>query len=55
MVHLLVQILRAFNKKFHLYILKELSYILLLSLVILTFILVMSRLGKLTDLVITKV
>jgi len=54
MVHLLVQILRAFNKKFHLYILKELSYILLLSLVILTFILVMSRLGKLTDLVINK-
>jgi len=54
MVHLLVQILQAFNKKFHLYILKELSYILLLSLVILTFILVMSRLGKLTDLVINK-
>ncbi len=54
MVHLLVQILQAFYKKFHLYILKELSYILLLSLVILTFILVMSRLGKLTDLVINK-
>lgn len=41
-------------KKFHLYILKELTYILLLSLAILTFILVMSRLGKLTDLVINK-
>lgn len=54
MVHLLVQILQTFHKKFHLYILKELSYILLLSLVILTFILVMSRLGKLTDLVINK-
>lgn len=54
MVHLLVQIIKALYKRFHLYILKELSYILLLSLVILTFILVMSRLGKLTDLVINK-
>jgi len=54
MVHLLVQIIRTSYKKFHLYILKELSYILLLSLAILTFILVMSRLGKLTDLVINK-
>jgi lipopolysaccharide export system permease protein len=54
MVHLLVQIMRSFYKKFHLYILKELSYILLLSLAILTFILVMNRLGKLTDLVINK-
>jgi len=49
-----VQIIRTSYKKFHLYILKELSYILLLSLAILTFILVMSRLGKLTDLVINK-
>jgi lipopolysaccharide export system permease protein len=49
-----VQIMRSFYKKFHLYILKELSYILLLSLAILTFILVMNRLGKLTDLVINK-
>jgi lipopolysaccharide export system permease protein len=54
MVHLLVQIMRSLYKKFHLYILKELSYILLLSLAILTFILVMNRLGKLTDLVINK-
>jgi lipopolysaccharide export system permease protein len=54
MVHLLVQIIRTSYKKFYLYILKELSYILLLSLAILTFILVMSRLGKLTDLVINK-
>jgi len=44
----------TFYKKFHFYILKELSYILFLSLVILTFIMVMSRLGKLTDLVINK-
>ena len=54
MVHLLVQIVRSFYKKFHLYILKELSYILLLALAVLTFILVMNRLGKLTDLVINK-
>ena len=54
MVHLLVQITNIFYKKFHFYILKELSYILLLSLAVLTFILVMSRLGKLTDLVINK-
>jgi lipopolysaccharide export system permease protein len=54
MVHLLVQIVRNFYKKFHLYILKELSYILLLALAVLTFILVMNRLGKLTDLVINK-
>jgi len=53
-VHLLVQIVRSFYKKFHLYILKELSYILLLALAVLTFILVMNRLGKLTDLVINK-
>jgi lipopolysaccharide export system permease protein len=49
-----VQIVRSFYKKFHLYILKELSFILLLSLAVLTFILVMNRLGKLTDLVINK-
>lgn len=54
MVHLSVHIVKIFYKKFHLYILKEMSYILLLSLAILTFILVMNRLGKLTDLVINK-
>lgn len=54
MIHLLVQSVRNLFKKFHFYILKELSYILLLSLAILTFILVMNRLGKLTDLVINK-
>lgn len=54
MVHLSVHIVKIFYKKFHLYILKEMSFILLLSLAILTFILVMNRLGKLTDLVINK-
>lgn len=54
MVHLIVNIAKTFSRKFHVYVLKELSYILLLSLAILTFILVMSRLGKLTDLVINK-
>jgi lipopolysaccharide export system permease protein len=54
MVHLLVHSVRNLFKKFHLYILKELSYILFLSLAILTFILVMNRLGKLTDLVINR-
>ena len=53
MVNFLVQITKAY-KRFYLYLLKELTYILLLSLAILTFILVMSRLGKLTDLVINK-
>jgi len=49
-----VHIIGKINRKFYLYLLKELSYILLLSLAILTFILVMSRLGKLTDLVINR-
>lgn len=47
-------IIQTLNRKFYLYLLKELAYILLLSLGILTFILVMSRLGKLADLVINK-
>jgi lipopolysaccharide export system permease protein len=54
MVNLLVHSASNLFKKFHLYILKELSYILFLSLAILTFILVMNRLGKLTDLVINR-
>jgi lipopolysaccharide export system permease protein len=49
-----VHILQIVNRRFFLYLLKELSYIFLLSLGILTFILVMSRLGKLADLVINK-
>jgi lipopolysaccharide export system permease protein len=54
MVHLLVQSVNNLFKKFNFYILKELFYILLLSLAVLTFILVMNRLGKLTELVINK-
>lgn len=49
-----MHIIQTLNRKFYFYILKELAYILLLSLGILTFILVMSRLGKLADLVINK-
>ncbi|HNT69901.1 MAG TPA: LptF/LptG family permease [Syntrophorhabdaceae bacterium] len=49
-----VHILTKLHKKFYIYVLKELSYIMLLSLGILTFILVLSRLGKMTDLVINK-
>jgi lipopolysaccharide export system permease protein len=41
-------------KRFYLYLLKELTYIFLLSLGILTFILVLSRIGKIADLVINK-
>jgi lipopolysaccharide export system permease protein len=54
MVDYAVHILTKLHKKFYIYVLKELSYILLLSLGILTFILVLSRLGKMTDLVINK-
>lgn len=41
-------------RKFYIYLLVELSYTFLLSLGILTFIMVMSRIGKLADLVINK-
>lgn len=54
MVHLLVLSARNLFKRFNLYILKELSYILFVSLAVLTFILVINRLGKLTDLVINR-
>lgn len=49
-----MKLLKKIILKFNLYLLKELSYILFLSLGILTFILVLSRLGKLADLVINK-
>ncbi|MEN6616501.1 MAG: LptF/LptG family permease [Syntrophorhabdus sp.] len=49
-----MKLLKKITLKFNLYLLKELSYILFLSLGILTFILVLSRLGKLADLVINK-
>ena len=44
----------ALRKRFYIYLLKELTYIFLLSLGILTFILVLSRIGKLADLVINR-
>jgi lipopolysaccharide export system permease protein len=49
-----VNLIHTLNKRFYLYLLKELSYIFFLSLGILTFIMVLSRLGKLADLVINK-
>ncbi|MBP1748422.1 MAG: permease YjgP/YjgQ family protein [Deltaproteobacteria bacterium] len=49
-----MKLFRKIPLKFNIYLLKELSYILLLSLGILTFILVLSRLGKIADLVINK-
>lgn len=50
----MMKLFRKIPLKFNIYLLKELSYILLLSLGILTFILVLSRLGKIADLVINK-
>jgi lipopolysaccharide export system permease protein len=49
-----MKLFRKIPLKFNIYLLKELSHILLLSLGILTFILVLSRLGKIADLVINK-
>ncbi len=49
-----MKLLKKIPLKFNIYLLKELSYILLLSLGILTFILVLSRLSKIADLVINK-
>lgn len=49
-----MKLLKKFPLKFNIYLLKELSYILFLSLGILTFILVLSRLSKIADLVINK-
>src|SRR5512137_2301883 len=49
-----MKLFRKIPLKFNIYLLKELSYILLLSLGILTFILVLSKLGKIADLVINK-
>lgn len=45
---------RKLNRIFYFYLLKELLYIFLLSLGILTFILVLSKIGRLADLVINK-
>jgi lipopolysaccharide export system permease protein len=49
-----MKVLARVHRRFYLYVMKELGSILLLSLGVLTFILVLSRLGKLTDLVINK-
>ncbi len=49
-----MKLLKKIPLKFNIYLLKELTGILLLSLGILTFILVLSRLGKIADLVINK-
>ena len=45
---------RFFRRKFYFYLLKELVLLFFLSLAVFTFILVMSRLGKMADLVINK-
>lgn len=50
----MMKLLKKIPLKFNIYLLKELTGILLLSLGILTFILVLSRLGKIADLVINK-
>lgn len=50
----MMKLLKKIPLKFNMYLLKELSGILFLSLGILTFILVLSRLGKIADLVINK-
>jgi len=49
-----VNFIATLNRRFYIYLLKELVYIFLLSLGILTFILVLSRIGKLADLVINR-
>jgi len=47
-------LLAYLNKKIYLYIFKEIVQILLLSIFVLTFIMVISRIGQLTDLIINK-
>ncbi len=49
-----MNLLASINKKIYLYIFKEIVQILLLSLAVLTFIMVISRIGQLTDLIINK-
>ena len=45
---------RIITKRLYIYLLKEMTYLFLLSLVILTFIMVMSRIGRLTDFIINR-
>jgi lipopolysaccharide export system permease protein len=54
MLHYVMEILRKLRSQFNIYILKELVITLLISMAVLTFILVLSRLGKMADLVINK-
>jgi lipopolysaccharide export system permease protein len=54
MVNLRVNFIGRLHKRFYLYLLKELVYVFLLSLAILTFILVLGRIGKLADLVVNR-
>jgi len=49
-----VNLIQTINKRLYFYLVKELGYLFLLSLGILTFLLVMSRIGKLADFVINK-
>ncbi|MBP8626282.1 MAG: LptF/LptG family permease [Syntrophorhabdales bacterium] len=49
-----MKMLTSLNKKIYLYILKEIFQILLLSIGVLTFIMVISRIGQLADLIINK-
>jgi lipopolysaccharide export system permease protein len=49
-----MSLLPFFNKRFYLYLLKELLSLFILSLGVFTFILVLSRIGKIADLVINK-
>jgi len=53
-VDLSMSLLPFFNKRFYLYLLKELLSLFILSLGVFTFILVLSRIGKIADLVINK-
>jgi lipopolysaccharide export system permease protein len=54
MLHYVMEILKKLSSQFNIYILKELIITLLISIGVLTFILVLSRLGKMADLVINK-
>ena len=49
-----MEFIESWQKKFYLYLFKELAYIFCLSLGILTFILILSRIGRIADLVINK-
>lgn len=54
MLHFCVLHLGIFKKKIYLYVFKEIVEILLLSLTVLTFIMVIGRIGQITDLIINK-